>query len=70
MNAVEIESAISELAAQPFVAAEFPYAFLAAFGNKETTLKRIPLHTSPRLAELSGVAGALDKDGYLLQAQP
>ena len=30
----------------------------------------IPLHTSSRLAELSGVAGALDKDGYLLQAQP
>ena len=33
-------------------------------------IKAIPLHTSPRLAELSGVAGALDKDGYLLQAQP
>ena len=32
--------------------------------------RAIPLHTSPRLAELSGVAGALDKDGYLLQAQP
>ena len=32
--------------------------------------KSIPLHTSRRLAELSGVAGALDKDGYLLQAQP
>ena len=30
----------------------------------------IPLHTSSRLAELSGVAGALDKDGYLLQTQP
>lgn len=41
MNAVEIESAVSDLAAQPFNAAEFPYAFLAAFGNKETTLKRL-----------------------------
>ena len=30
----------------------------------------IPLHTSHRLAKLPGVAGALDKDGYLLQAQP
>ena len=30
----------------------------------------IPLHTNPRLAKLPGVAGALDKDGYLLQAQP
>ena len=33
-------------------------------------LQGMPLHTSSRLAELSGVAGALDKDGYLLQAQP
>lgn len=41
MNAVEIESAISELAFQPFDAAEFPFAFLAAFGNKDTTLKRL-----------------------------
>ena len=40
MNAVEIESAASDLAAQPFEASEFPYAFLAAFGNKETTLRR------------------------------
>ena len=41
MNAVEIESAVSELAQQPFDAAEFPFAFLSAFGNKETTLKRL-----------------------------
>ena len=41
MNAVEIEAAISDLALQPFDAAEFPFAFLAAFGNKETTLKRL-----------------------------
>ena len=41
MNAVEIESAISELALAPFDAAEFPFAFLAAFGNKDTTLKRL-----------------------------
>jgi len=41
MNAVEIEQAISELALQPFDATEFPYAFLAAFGNKDTTLKRL-----------------------------
>lgn len=41
MNAVEIESALSELAAQPLDAAEFPYAFLAAFGHKDTTLKRL-----------------------------
>lgn len=41
MNAVEIEAAISELALQPFDAAEFPFAFLAAFGNRDTTLKRL-----------------------------
>ncbi|MEK8028958.1 class I SAM-dependent DNA methyltransferase [Pseudaquabacterium rugosum] len=41
MNAVEIEQALSELAFQPFNAAEFPFAFLAAFGNKDTTLKRL-----------------------------
>ena len=41
MNAVEIEAAISDLALEPFDAAEFPFAFLAAFGNKDTTLKRL-----------------------------
>lgn len=41
MNAVEIEEAISLLAEQPFVPAEFPYAFLEAFGNKSTTIKRL-----------------------------
>lgn len=38
MNAVEIEEAVSQLAAQPFDAAEFPYSFLEAFGNKATTI--------------------------------
>jgi hypothetical protein len=41
MNAVEIEEAVTTLAGQPFDAAEFPFAFLQAFGNKETTLKRL-----------------------------
>ena len=41
MNAVEIEQAISDLALEPFDAAEFAFAFLAAFGNKDTTLKRL-----------------------------
>ena len=41
MNAVEIEAALSELAFQPFDPAEFPYSFLAAFGNKDTTIKRL-----------------------------
>lgn len=38
MNAVEIEQAISDLALAPFDPAEFPYAFLSAFGHKKTTL--------------------------------
>jgi hypothetical protein len=41
MNAVEIEAAISDLALEPFDAAEFPFAFLVAFGNKDTTIKRL-----------------------------
>lgn len=41
MNAVEIEEAISALAAEPFDTAEFPYAFLEAFGNKATTINRL-----------------------------
>lgn len=41
MNAVEIESAISDLALLPFEAVEFPFQFLAAFGNKPTTIKRL-----------------------------
>jgi hypothetical protein len=41
MNAVEIEAALSELACHPFDAANFPYDFLAAFGHKDTTLKRL-----------------------------
>jgi len=41
MNAVEIEAALSDLALEPFDAGEFPFAFLAAFGNKDVTLKRL-----------------------------
>ena len=41
MNAVEIEQAISELAEQTFDRVEFPYQFLIAFGNNDTTVKRL-----------------------------
>jgi hypothetical protein len=41
MNAVEIEDAVSGLVEGPFDPAEFPYAFLQAFGNKETTLRKL-----------------------------
>jgi len=54
MNAVEIEEAISKLADQPFDAEEFPFAFLQAFGNKETTLKRLRKGESNK-SDLGGV---------------
>ncbi len=41
MNAVEIEEAVSALSEQPFEAGEFPFAFLQAFGNRATTIKRL-----------------------------
>ena len=41
MNAVEIEAALSDLAQEEFDGTEFPYQFLAAFGNKEVALKKL-----------------------------
>jgi hypothetical protein len=54
LNAVEIEEAISALAEQPLDAQDFPFAFLQAFGNKETTLKRLRSGASNR-SDLGGV---------------
>ncbi|MBR1128425.1 class I SAM-dependent DNA methyltransferase [Bradyrhizobium iriomotense] len=54
MNAVEIEEAISALAEQPFNGGEFPYLFLQAFGNKETTIKRLRAGASNK-SDLGGV---------------
>jgi hypothetical protein len=54
LNAVEIEEAISKLADQPFEAENFPYAFLEAFGNKETTIKRLRAGASNK-SDLGGV---------------
>jgi hypothetical protein len=54
LNAVEIEQAITSLAEQPFEAEEFAYAFLAAFGNKETTLKRLRAGASNK-SDVGGV---------------
>lgn len=54
MNAVEIEEAISALAEQPFDADEFPFAFLEAFGNKATTIKRLRTGSSNK-SDLGGV---------------
>ncbi|MDN3274747.1 hypothetical protein QWJ07_10860 [Frankia sp. RB7] len=54
MNAVEIEEAISALAEQPFDPAEFPFLFLQAFGNKDTTIKRLRWGVSNK-SDLGGV---------------
>lgn len=54
MNAVEIEQTITDLAEQPFDRANFPYAFLEAFGNKETTIKRLRAGASNK-SDLGGV---------------
>ncbi|HYD12874.1 MAG TPA: DNA methyltransferase [Allosphingosinicella sp.] len=54
MNAVEIEEAVSALAELPFDAQEFPFAFLEAFGNKATTLKRLRSGASNK-SDLGGV---------------
>ena len=57
MNAVEIEQAVSDLALQPFDAKEFPFAFLSAFGNKDTALRRLR----------AGNSNASDVPGGVLQ---
>ena len=54
MNPVEIEQAISDLAEAPFDAAEFPYAFLEAFGRKETEIKKLRKGDSNK-SDLNGV---------------
>lgn len=57
MNAVEIEEAVTALAEADFDADEFPFAFLEAFGNPATTIKRLR----------SGSTNKSDIDGAVLQ---
>ena len=66
MNAVEIEEAVSALAAQPFDAEEFPYAFLEAFGNKATTIKKLRSGASNR----SDVGGVLQTGNIHIAVAP
>ena len=62
MNAIEIEEAVSSLALAPFDRDEFPYAFLLAFGNKETTIKRL----RSGLSNKSDVGGVLQTNNLHL----
>lgn len=57
MNAVEIEQALSDLAAQAFDGVEFPFQFLEAFGNKATTIAKLR----------QGVSNSSDVPGGVLQ---
>jgi hypothetical protein len=67
MNAVEIEEAVSTLAERPFDAEIFPFAFLEAFGNKETTIKRLKSGTTNQ-SDLSG--GVLQRNNIHIQVCP
>jgi hypothetical protein len=58
MNAVEIADAVSELVEQPFDANEFPFAFLEAFGNKVTTIKKLRAGATNK----SDIGGVLQKN--------
>lgn len=67
MNAVEIEEAVSELASAPFDPSEFPFQFLAAFGNKSTTIKKLRAGASNK----SDVGGVLQTSNiHLAVSQP
>lgn len=67
MNAVEIEEAISALAERPFDRAEFPFAFLEAFGNKETTIKKLRAGATNK----SDVGGVLQTNNiHIAVAEP
>jgi hypothetical protein len=67
MNAVEIEEAVSQPAAAPFDAAEFPFAFLTAFGNKETTVKRLR-SVSSNASDVAG--GVLQRNNIHIAISP
>lgn len=64
MNAVEIEEAISLLAEQDFNSESFPFDFLEAFGNKETTIKRLKSDkkSSTNLSDLVNQGGVLQRN--------
>ncbi len=66
MNAVEIEEAISALAERPFVPSEFPFAFLEAFGNKATTIKRLRSGVSNN----SDLGGVLQRNNIHIKVCP
>jgi hypothetical protein len=67
MNAVEIEEAVSQLAGLPFDPEAFPFAFLEAFGNKATTIKKLRSGSSNQ-SDLPG--GVLQRNNIHIQVCP
>lgn len=82
MNPVEIEEAVSNLALEPFDRSEFPFQFLAAFDNKDTTIRLLKSGKSNASDVPSGVlqrnnihiatcdVGAVDATLNALRASP
>ncbi len=66
MNAVEIEEAVSDLAKKPFDPSEFPFAFLKALGNKQTTIKKLRAGVTNR----SDVGGILQWNNIHIKVAP
>ncbi len=66
MNAVEIEAAVSQLIERPFDGLDFPFAFLAAFGNKATTINRLRQGESNK----SDVGGVLQRKNIHIAVAP
>lgn len=62
MNPVEIEQAVEELSQAPFDREEFAFSFLEAFGNKETTIKKLRVKKSG-----SGSTNSSDVENGVLQ---
>ena len=70
MNAVEIEEAVSKLAEAPFDPEAFPFAFLEAFGNKPTTLKRLQGTGSSSTNQSDLPGGVLQRNNIHLKVCP
>ena len=68
MNAVEIEEAVSDLVAQPFDAAEFPFQFITAFGAKKATVDR--LRATKNGTNQSDIGGVLQRNNIHIGIAP
>lgn len=72
MNAVEIEEAITNLAEQEFDPANFAFSFLEAFGNKETTIKRLKSEKKgcTNASDLKAEGGVLQRNNIHILVSP